>query len=635
MPLNPANDHGASRSVSEYEIIIENGIRIHIFDIMRLKPRHYCVFFAIIAMTAGCGNSNPKNRTGNTGSGANNKQANVIIYLIDAVRPDHLSLYGYERDTSPQINKFASDSIVFTGARAQCSWTRPSIGVLFTGRYPTSHGAIDREDSLDPLLPTLAGMLKKAGYETAAFSANPNIFPEYGFRKGFDNFFKIEAKSHYATADRIIESVFAYLDKRSFRKPLFMYIHAMDAHFPYIPPAAYMTKFRSSPVPENTPDKSEPVVSLINRYDGGIAFDDYCFGELVKRLKKDGLYENSIIMALSDHGEEFKDHKGLYHGWTLFEEQVRIPLIIKLPHNRGAGRKERRTVGIIDILPTIRELLMIDDTTRVEGKSFSSVLAGDKRSRFNHIHFAEECLDGHILRSWKDGHFKLIEEKAPEKKVFLFDLKNDPLEVKNIAESQTNKVSKLLTDMNRFSALLAQGFHMEFVNGEPPLEQHSIRGFIKIAGGRFIDASAAETEADDSVVFDKSGKAIHFRFNLRNKPNPVRINPAVLHDAERIDFKVSSSGARLQLQLETEGNAVPAKNILLGNGKTAGKSKNMPLEFGVTDPDLVMQPGAIPLSPSKNGGFSCRLYRIPEVATHKVRIDETQKRRLRELGYIR
>lgn len=593
------------------------------------------MIFLSLAAVGGCKNGSPEKTNLSKVLGVGKNKPNIIIFLIDAMRPDHLSAYGYSRNTSPHINKFASDSIVFTNAYSQCSWTRPSVGVLFTGQYPSSHGAIGREDSLDSRLPTLAGLMKISGYETAAFSANPNVFPEYGFKKGFDVFFKIEAPKYYATADRVNESIFKFLDKRSSKKPLFMFVHTMDAHYPYIPPKPYSAKYSGAPIPAKHSGISRQALELMNRYDGGISFDDLCFGKLIDRLKSKGMYDNSIIILMSDHGEEFEDHGGLYHGWTLYEELVRIPLIIKLPESRRAGARSKHTVRIIDIMPTIAELMNTKDFSRMYGKSFLPSLAGVETKSSPANLYAEENLDGHVLRSWTDDGIKLIDEQSPKKNVYLFDLKSDSAERKNLAASENTRVAALTDRMNNFASLFRQGFSLEFINGRPPLEIHSIRGYLKIAGGKFIDAGATDTEEDDSIVIDKSGQSIHFRFLLKNRPNPVRIDPPVLHDAEKIYFKVSSPGARLRLQLETAGDAVPVERILLGSGAVPDGNLKMPLEFRAADSALVLSPGAAPLLPPEKGGFACRFYRIPEVSSRKVKINEDQKRRLRDLGYIR
>lgn len=278
----------------------------------RLTEKSFAVLLTAVLTLAGCSPEKHKSEKTRGIIDPAAPRPNVIIYLIDALRRDHVGCYGYFRDTTPAIDRFARDSIIFTNAYAQSSWTKPSVGTLFTGRYASAHGAIERQNVLYPF-PTLAESMKKNGYGTAAFVTNLNVFPEFGYGKGFEKFFRIDVAPK-TPADRLNAVFFNYLEKKQ-EKPLFLYLHSMDPHYPYVPPPPYDTKYSDIKPAGDAAGKTRPVSEDMNRYDGEVAFNDCHLGKFIERLKKAGMYENSLIIVMSDHGEAFMDHgNGRYHG---------------------------------------------------------------------------------------------------------------------------------------------------------------------------------------------------------------------------------------------------------------------------------------------------------------------------------
>lgn len=560
-----------------------------------------------------------------------NAPPNIIIYLIDALRPDHLSTYGYFRDTSPKIDRFAQDSILFTNAYVQSSWTKPSVATLFTGRYPSSHGAIERDDVLFEQV-TLADMLKYKGYHTAAFVTNLNVLPVYGFGKGFDEFFKIDGK-YYAPADKLNEELFNYLDRKP-KRPLFLYIHSMDPHYPYIPPPSLKFQYTNDLRVTDEKGKTWPVSIEINLYDDEIAFADHHFGKFLEKLKQKKLYDDSLIIFLSDHGEEFREHGGQYHGWTLFQEQIRIPLIIKLPANLRAGTRENRPVRTLDIFPTTCDLLNIEPPGPVDGETLSRILAGKPTPDWNPVLFSEERHDGHELQSWIDGEYKLIVRTKPEKKLSLFNLKKDPRELDNLVDAEPERVQIMKTAIDRFAAGLTSGFHLKISNSKLNDPPHAVRGFIKIAGGTFEEKDVFDAEPGDSIVFDEMGRSCFFQYTLTNRPNPLKTPPEVIRDINSIKFNVSSLKARLQIYIEVNGEKLPGDAVILGPGNRLDKTLPMPFEIDAGDPRLLAAPGTANRPPADDESLTCHLYRIPQKSRKSVQIDKNLKRRLRDLGYF-
>ncbi|MEM7355101.1 MAG: sulfatase, partial [Acidobacteriota bacterium] len=297
---------------------------------------------------------------------------NVIVYLVDTLRADHLGCYGYPEPISPRIDAFADDAVLFEHPLAQSSWTRSSVASIMTGQLPTAHGVHDRDDALADDALTLAEIFAAEGYATAAFVTNRSVGATFGFQQGFDDFeffARLDSAALYAKSDAVNAEVFDWLDQRPDR-PFFLYVHTMDPHAPYAPPpvtrdvlapsvrqpalsaeeraafAELLTDLAGRFGPPSERDKlgSVPWLQALHRqmiaptpeitadltalYNAEIAFNDRSFGALIDRLRQLGLYDDAVIIFVADHGEELHDHGSWSHGSTLFQEQLRVPLIV-------------------------------------------------------------------------------------------------------------------------------------------------------------------------------------------------------------------------------------------------------------------------------------------------------------------
>ncbi len=299
---------------------------------------------------------------------------NVLILLIDALRADHLSCYGYERKTSPHIDALALESLRFENAFAQSPWTKPSIPTLFTSLYPIQHRVYEGErmrstgqresDVLSEECFTLAESMREAGYETVGFVNNAHLLASQGLAQGFDRY----EQDNY-DANQIHQMFYRFLDERSSREPFFAYLHYLDVHWPFCPVAPFDEKFPSPAGARGFSDEewkglreriNEGEESLtdadrqrmIDLHDGGISELDDKIGQLLSSLRKMGLLENTLIVLTSDHGEELFDHGEVGHGGTLFEEVVRVPFLVRLPGGKGA-RVSQKTARLLDVFPTV------------------------------------------------------------------------------------------------------------------------------------------------------------------------------------------------------------------------------------------------------------------------------------------
>ena len=280
--------------------------------------------------------------------------------MLDTLRADHLSGYGYERPTSPVLDAFANENLKAAFALTAAPWTPASVASMFTGLYPSSHRMMPPNDRdlakqglarLSDELTTLAERVKALGYTTAGVSPNPWITKQFGYTQGFDQFFFIEREP----ADKIAESgreIIEAWEKKNLKDPFFLYLHFLDPHDPYTPPGEHATKFSGS-LARSPFSYSPEMQEKINLYDGEISFLDHELGKFFEYLKAKKLYEDLVIVIVSDHGEQFMEHGDERHGYKLYNEEVHIPLLLKTGRAADKGRTINETVSTVDILPTI------------------------------------------------------------------------------------------------------------------------------------------------------------------------------------------------------------------------------------------------------------------------------------------
>ncbi|HEV8269427.1 MAG TPA: sulfatase, partial [Thermoanaerobaculia bacterium] len=337
----------------------------------------------------------------------------VVIYLVDTLRQDRVSPYGAPRDTTPSAAALAREGIVFENAYSISSWTRPSVATLFTSLLPSEAGTIDRRGVLRDGAPTLAEMLRSFGLSTAAFVANGNVFDRrVGFHRGFDTFVTTAGSPGApATASEAVDRAVAFVEAQQSPR-FFVYVHVIDPHVPYVLAPPYSALFADSPAPATERER------LLLSYDRCVRRADDAFGKLADALRKKGFWDEATVLYTSDHGEEFLEHGGLYHGSSLYEEQVRIPLILKLPGAAHAGERRRDAVTLADVVPTMAALAQAPASNGWIGRS---LLESGERP----LYFTED-LDENRLYAMRVGSSKLIVRLYPTFERRLFDLESDP-----------------------------------------------------------------------------------------------------------------------------------------------------------------------------------------------------------------
>jgi arylsulfatase A-like enzyme len=365
---------------------------------------------------------------------------NILIYLVDCLRPDHLPFHGYPRNTAPHMAEFVKDSVLFSQAYAQSSWTRPSVGVLFTGLYPFQHLAIDLKSGLAREHRTLAEILQDAGFHTLGISSNAGIKQFFNFDQGF-SYFKYHSNLEGGTADRLNTYAFAELQKK--QTPFFLYVHTMEPHRPYQLKEEFAPVFTEDELAENSRVVEVENLGRINlyrliaMYDATIAQNDKSFGDLMAELKRLGLYDETLIVLMSDHGEQFYEHGGFAHGQNLYQETVKHLFAVKLPGQMNAGAVIPEIVQEIDILPTLLDLAGIPVPSYCPGSSLGRLLLSPPSSGppLHSEIFLETGVDlNHkaiITGRWKIIHVgKNWSDDLREYE--LFDLEEDPGEQVNL-----------------------------------------------------------------------------------------------------------------------------------------------------------------------------------------------------------
>jgi arylsulfatase A-like enzyme len=357
---------------------------------------------------------------------------NVLLYLVDTLRRDRLGCYGYSRGVSPNIDAFAAESTLFLNTVGQSSWTKPSVASILSGIWPLALGTISWKQKLPEEVETLAESLQGAGYRTAAFVTNPNVVKAFGFDQGFDDF----TRKLKRPSDVVNEMVLEWLDQRTADAPFFLYVHTMDPHAPYSPPEPFRQRFapRADAMPSWSPRWKWPLEVLPffqDLYDGEVAFNDNSFGNLLQDLESRGLYDETLILFVSDHGEEFKEHGRWRHGANLHAETLNFPLIIRFP-GQQEGMRVEELAQHIDLMPTVLDYLGLPIPEAVEGRSLSTVT----RTGSSHRGSRTERAYSHLQLGGKprhlsivDGPWKLIRTERPRGiSTLLYNWKEDPQE---------------------------------------------------------------------------------------------------------------------------------------------------------------------------------------------------------------
>ena len=491
------------------------------------------------------------------------KKHNVLVWVVDTLRPDHLSVYGYERQTSPRLEELADQGVVFENARAPSPWTKPSTASLLTGVCPKKHGAVGYYGRLEgpPLLST---HLQARGYQTVAFSANPWVHPRWGFGSGFTMFNTKHQELYNKSASAVVRALLAYL-REDASEPFFCYVHILDPHDAYAPPPPFDTMWGKR-LPQRAvmgrhlhEPPSAVIEDLIRGYDGEIAFADEQFGVVLDELRERGLYDDTLVVFTSDHGEEFFEHGLGGHGRTLHEELIRIPLVVKFPGAARAGRRIDGRVNLMDIPPTVLSWAAggaapgnFDGTDLLQTVDGGAELMGEERSLFlqtDHTIGAARTPERSILNGVLHGPYKYIEQRSPIARRMLFNLTDDPAETTDLLRDEPNVAEELASMLGDYLSASRPGIHLRIVNRPVKAPSLSRYRVLFSTTGRFTVLETRIFEKDDSAHISPNGRSLLIRTTGNNKQATGAGGGLIRHnwwiiDEERVVFQVDPSDSK-------------------------------------------------------------------------------------------
>jgi arylsulfatase A-like enzyme len=379
------------------------------------------------------------------------QRPNVLLVVVDTLRKDHLGCYGYHRNTSPNIDRLAEVAVRYDNAISQAPWTSPSLGSLFTSLYPSAIGIEDVQFALDDELIVLSEVLRDNGYTTGAVVSHTYCSSRWNFSQGFDFF---DEKNIYTqiSSPGVTRAALDFL-KRHREGPFFLFLHYFDPHDAYLvhPGFEFSTgrpyegpvkgRLNASMLRALPPElRPEDVDEIVRRYDSEIAFTDKHVGKVLDRLRLLELFDDALIIVTADHGEEFKDHGGLRHGYTLYQELINVPLIVKYP-GLGAG-VVKDTVALLDLYPTVLGAASLSVDHEIEGiplVPFHSAAREGPRTVFSETSRYGKS----VLRAAVSGPLKIIRDLNGDA-LETYDLSTDPGERHDLSDQQVAGFEPLL-----------------------------------------------------------------------------------------------------------------------------------------------------------------------------------------------
>lgn len=590
-------------------------------DVSHLRPTNVNVLFEsevplYIATCSITANSRPKD-------GENTKllSPNILVFLIDTLRPDHLGCYGYARATSPNIDAMAQMGVRFTSMISQSSWTRPAVASLLTSTYAEVHGAKDRADVMRQDLATLAGVLKSRGYQTLGFMSNPSCLPMWGIGNDFARYVDVESYDVKPGKDaKVVDAAIAALDDVA-HGPWFFYIHAIGPHSPYNPPPPFDGKFHTTPLPDGQ-DAIERA-RMADLYDGEIAFTDAQFGRLMDALKARNLLDDTLVVVLSDHGEEMSEHGGWGHGSTLFDEQIRIPCIVKLPNQAHAPTVREGITEIIDVAPTLLDYAGVAVPQSFQGRSLRPSIEDNVQGTMTA--FSSLFLEAQNMSSARSATSKFIQDNIRQSKTW-FDLRSDPGEMDPL-----NTPPETGEGLEQYAARIVasgeQGLHI-LVTGSLR-EPHTVSG--RVASVDISEPRLQYAAKNGDVRIDSGALA----FSVTTAPGPGSPLDIVewheKHGVQNNAHITAKTGLRSPLVISVQLDGATAPESLVFVGKDM---KNVALNDTTIDPkELLAGPEMFDPAQLPRRLAIYIWYVPPADAIHDEDLDPDMVEALKALGY--
>lgn len=403
---------------------------------------------------------------------------NLVLLGIDSLRADHVSAYGYHRLTTPHIDRFAHGGVLFENYFSAYIPTTPAYTTILTGKDVMSTGIVSLRPKgpLDPSIQTFPEILRERGYASASVG-----FDNGAFFRGFDRYENYRAWVAWEErpadkAHRLNEVALPILEDLARQGPFFLFLRHMDPHSPYLPPSPFDRIFYSDNEfdPENR--SMEPVFGfapfaeffkswmppgvtdinyIVAQYDGALAYMDACIQRIFTRIEELGLADNTVVVVTADHGETLTEHDCYFDHHGLYEPTLHVPLIIRAPGRLPQGKRIRGYALEQDLMPTLLELMGHGDLVadlKLDGTSMLPLVRGERATNYSEF-YVTECT-WMRKRGWRTPEWKLIEALEPDfhgkPPVELYNLIDDPLELRNLAETEPAVVELLRGRMRRW-----------------------------------------------------------------------------------------------------------------------------------------------------------------------------------------
>jgi len=453
------------------------------------------------SLESGCGNRSPR--------------PHILLITLDTTRRNHLSCYGYERPTSPNLDRLAADGVLFENCVAMTSWTLPSHASLFTGLYPTTHGAHYNEkaelslsnvvkgsqSSMEELghyranglgeeALTLAEVLADAGYVTGGIGAGPWLKPIFGLAQGFGFYDSAVDSGSGRTADKVNNLAFPFLRERAAARetgkddPFFLFLNYFDPHFPYTPPGDLRYRFGDRRLADAAKrDKDDESRFRINQYDAEILFMDQAIGSLFNELKRLGFWDDTWIIVTSDHGEHIGE-KGLNgHGFALYEETLRVPLIVKYPKGWTVSDDRTEMIQLVHIMPSIVDRLGLTHAPpmdappigRTDGVAVAELYKNLGKVKFGSGGDAERY-DRNLKAIYMKGLKLIVSTRPDDPDAGLFDLEADPGENNNLSKERPDLFRYMYRALSQWEESLGEPLRPLTIRGVDKATDEQLRG---------------------------------------------------------------------------------------------------------------------------------------------------------------
>jgi len=559
---------------------------------------------------------------------------NVLVFSIETLRRDHMSLYGYERRTTPFLEELAREILVFDEGYSQSSWTRPSVASMLSGLYPSQHGARTVLNVLDDSLVLLPEVLRRHGYTTAAFVTNKAVSrPVFNYDQGYDLF----VDEAYGLIDRIRNHVVEWLDS-GINLPFFIFVHSYDPHAPYEAPGRFtdiydedydghlkdLPRLLDKTLKKMSDFSPRDVEYVKARYDAEIRYTDKVIEALVDDLKKRGLWDNTLLVITSDHGEEFYEHGSWGHGRDLYPEKLRVPFMVKRPAESLGGTRLAGVATGVDIMPTVLTAVGIEVPGNLPGVNLLATVEAARTPRTHH--YAE--LPWVVASPGKlplagfsiihDGFQYLVRNNLARPKVDpreqLFDLRQDRCANNNLALSR----GKL---RNTLATIVSQRYETGYtiaLRGDAKRTSR-FEGVIQ-SSAPIVAAKSLCTEKDDSFTLDAEKRTLRFVFTVREDDDILHFRTDPVNAAVSFAGKWAGDGRRpVQLYLGPEMLESPDNPVVI------------PAEASVVDCKF----GDCPATGAKGPGAYIWRHRSMEAADEKEASPNRETLdSLKDLGYL-